>query len=114
MKVIGAGLMLTLVVTALLVEFLGRSAFIPGMVMGGVATLIELAALRAMRRGLASRVTDQFFGGVITGLLYRMAGIAVFAGLVLWDRALFPPLATGIGFVGVLIPLLFLEVRFVR
>jgi xanthine/uracil permease len=67
-----------------------------------------------MRRGLASKATDQFFGGVITGLLYRIAGIVVFAGLVLWDRSLFPPLVTGLGFVGVLIPLLFLEVRFVR
>lgn len=114
MKVIGAGLGLTLVVTALLLGLVGRPALLPGLVMGGVATIIELAALRAMRRGLASRATDQFFGGVITGLLYRMAGIAVFAGLVLWDRSLFPPLATGIGFVGVLIPLLFLEVRFVR
>jgi len=113
-KVIGAGLMLTLVVTALLVEFLGRTALLPGLVMGGVATLIEVAALRAMRRGLASPATDQFLGGVVAGLLYRIVGIAVFAGLVLWDRALFPPLATGIGFVGVLIPLLFLEVRLVR
>ncbi len=114
MKVVWAGLGLTLVVTALLVGLMGRSAVLPGLVMGGVATLIELAALRAMKRGLASQATDQFFGGVITGLLYRMAGIAVFAGLVLWDRTLFPPLATGIGFVGVLIPLLFLEVRLVR
>jgi hypothetical protein len=113
-KVVGAGLMLTLVVTALLVEFLGRAAFLAGLVMGAVATAIELAALRSMRRGLASKVTGDFMGGVVTGLLLRLAGVMVFAALVLWDRALFPPLASGLGFVGVLIPLLFLEVRLVR
>ncbi len=114
MKVVGAGLGLTLLVTALLVGLIGRSALLPGLVMGAVATVIELAALRAMRRGLASQATDRFFGGIVTGLMLRLAGVVVFAALVLWDRTLFPPLATGLGFVGVLIPLLFLEVRFIR
>ncbi len=114
MRVVLAGAGLTVVVTALLFGLIGRAALLPGLVMGAVATLIELAALRAMRRGLASRGTEQFFGAVVTGLMLRVAGVVVFVALVLWDRTLFPPLPTAIGFVGVLIPLLFLEVRLVR
>lgn len=114
MKVVWAGLGLTLLVTALLVAAQGRVALLPGLVMGGLATGIELLAIRAMKRGLASKATDQFLGGVMTGMFFRLAGVVVFAGLVMLDRNLFPPLVTGLGFVGVLIPLLFLEVRFVR
>jgi hypothetical protein len=33
---------------------------------------------------------------------------------VLADRESFPPLATAFGYLGVVVPLLFLEVRFVR
>lgn len=110
----GAGLGLTLAVTALLVRLLGPEALWPGIVMGCLATGIEVLALRALRRGMADRATQGFIGGVVSGLLFRLAGVVIFAGLVLWDRTLFPPLATGLGLVGVLIPLLFLEVRWLR
>lgn len=114
MKAVGAGIGLTLAVTALLVTLLGPPALLPGLVMGGLATAIEVLALRALGRGMADRATERFIGGVVSGLMFRMAGVVIFAGLVLWDRTLFPPLATGLGFVGVLIPLLFLEVRWLR
>lgn len=114
MKVLAAGILLTAVVAALLVRWLGAGALLPTVVMGGVATAIELVAVRALRRAPLSRGTAEFFKAVGVGMALRLLGVVVFAGLVLWDRGRFLPLATGLGYVGVLIPLLFLEVRFLR
>jgi hypothetical protein len=47
-------------------------------------------------------------------MMLRLGGVVLMGAAVVWDRTLFPPLPTAIGFLGVLIPLLFLEVRFVR
>ncbi len=114
MKVLAAGIALTVVVAALLMRWLGPGALLPAVVMGGVATAIELVAVRALRQAPLSRGTTEFFKAVGVGMALRMAGVLVFAALVLWDRERFQPLATGLGYVGVVIPLLFLEVRFIR
>lgn len=111
---LAAGLVLTFGLAGLLSWWLGAGAVVPVVVMGGVATLIEVLAVRALRRGLGARSTTEFFKGVGVGMLLRLAGVAVFAGLAFWDRELFPALPAALGFVGVLIPLLFLEVRLVR
>lgn len=113
MRVVLIGLVLTGLVTAALVARLGRPAVVPGLVMGTAATVIELAAARRLKRGLAGSAGDAFqaFGA---GLLYRLIGVGLFVGLVIWDRATFPPLPTALGYVGVLIPLLFLEMRSIR
>jgi hypothetical protein len=104
---------LTLVVTGLLLAGFGRQAWIPGLVMGGAATGIELVAARWLVRGLASTTRDTM-QGFVAGMLFRLLGIGLFAGLVLWNREVFAPLPTALGFLGVLIPLLFLETRFIR
>ena len=114
MKVLGAGLLLTALVTAALAAWLGRAAVLPAAVMGGVAIGIELVAVRALRRGLAAAGTAEFFKGFGIGMMLRLGGVVVFAVLSAWDRERFLPLAAGLGYVGVLIPLLFLEVRFIR
>jgi hypothetical protein len=44
----------------------------------------------------------------------RVGGVVVFLVAVLVDRELFPPVPTALGFLGVLIPLLFAELRFVK
>jgi len=113
-KVLGAGLLLTALVTAALAAWLGRAAMLPAAVMGGVAIGIELVAVRALRRGLAAAGTAEFFKGFGIGMMLRLGGVVVFAVLAAWDRERFLPLAAGLGYVGVLIPLLFLEVRFIR
>jgi hypothetical protein len=40
--------------------------------------------------------------------------VLLFLVAVLVDRRLFPPLPTALGYLGVVIPLLFLETRFVK
>lgn len=113
-RVVLTGGALTLVVTALLVAGLGWGALLPAALMGALATAIEVVALRALRRGLRAQQTTELFKGFGVGMLLRLAGAGVFTALVLWDRERFLPLAAGLGYVGVLIPLLFLEARFIR
>jgi len=114
MKVVLAGGLLTATVAVLLWLWQGEAALAPALLMGGVATLIELLALRALQRGLAGEGATALFKGFGVGLVLRTVGVAVFLALALWDRDRFPPLATGLGYVGVVIPLLFLEARFIR
>lgn len=113
MRVVVAGAGATLLVTLALVFWLGSAALVPALVMGALATVIELLATRWLRRGLAAgtRETLQAFAA---GMAFRLLGVAVFAGLVVFNRETFSPLATGLAYAGVVVPLLFLEARFIR
>jgi hypothetical protein len=113
LKVLLSGLGFTLLVTLALVGTLGSASWLPGLVMGGAATLVELLAARRLVRGLSGSTSDAMLG-FAAGLVFRLIGVGLFVGLVLWDRTVFPPLATALGYVGVLIPLLFLETRLIR
>jgi fructose-specific phosphotransferase system IIC component len=112
-RVLLAGTGLTILVAAILVAWLGRPALVPALVMGATATGIELMATRWLARGLrtSNRDTMQAF---VAGMLFRLLGVGLFAGLVVWNRGTFLPLATGLAYVGVVIPLLFLEARLLR
>ena len=48
------------------------------------------------------------------GMALRFGGVVVFLVAVLIDRELFPPLPTAFAYLGVLIPLLFMELRFLK
>jgi hypothetical protein len=70
-------------------------------------------AVRALRRGMAGG-TAEFFKGVGIGMALRLGGVVLMLVAVLIDRGRFPPLPTALAYVGVLIPLLLFEARFVR
>jgi hypothetical protein len=108
-----AGLLLTAAVTASMAAIFGSGAVLPAAGAGVLATLIQLVAVRALRRGLTGGTTD-FFKAFGIGTALRMAGVVLVLVAVLVDRETFPPLATAFGYLGVVVPLLFLEVRFVR
>lgn len=110
---LGAGLLLTLLVTLALRRLWGDAAVLPGAVFGSIATLIQVIAVRALQRGFHGSTTA-FFKGFGTGMMLRMGGVVLFVVAVVLDRGHFPPLPTAFGYVGVVIPLLFLEARFVR
>jgi hypothetical protein len=101
------------VVTGLLVLGFGRGALLPGPVFGGLATLVQVMAVRALRRGMAGG-TPEFFKGMGIGMALRFGGVFLMLVAVLLDRGRFPPLPTALAYVGVVIPLLLFEVRFVR
>lgn len=114
MKVVAIGLGLTLLVTALLVAAWGReAALVPGALMGVLATLTQWSATRRLRRNYDGSTPD-FFRAIGAGMALRMAGVLLMLLAIVVDRGVFAPLPTALGFLGVVIPLLFLEVRLVR
>jgi hypothetical protein len=80
---------------------------------GLLATAIEVWAVARLRRGLRG-TTGEFFLGFAQGMLLRLAGVGLLAAAVALDPESFPPLPAAAGFLGVLLPLLFSEVRFAR
>lgn len=113
MKQVARGLALTAVVTAILCWAFGRQALLPGLVFGAVATGIQVVAARFLERarGLPFEQLMKAWG---LGMGLRMAGMFLFLALVLLDRELFPPLPTALAYVGVLIPLMFTDLRAIR
>lgn len=107
------GVVLTALVTAALWAGFGEAAVIPGVAFGLLSTAIQLLALRSLRSSWTGS-NREFLQGVGIGMALRMLGIVLVLVAIVVDRGTFPPLPTAFGFLGVLIPLLFLEVRFVR
>jgi hypothetical protein len=112
-KLLGLGLGLTVVVTAVLWRLFGAAALLPAASFGLLATAIQWVAVRALVRSFHGTTTE-FYRGFGTGLVLRTGGVLLLLAAVLIDAERFPPLPTAFGYLGVVIPLLFLEVRFVR
>lgn len=113
MKGLGPGIALTVLVSGLLVLGWGQDALLPGLVFGLIATAIQaisVALVRPVWAGETVRLLKRW--GL--GMLLRGLGVALVALAVTLDRVLFPPLPTALAFLGVLVPLLFMEVRLVR
>ena len=108
-----AGVLLTLAVSGILVIAFGRPALVPGIVFGGLATLIQVIADRWVARRLDAPV-GQFGRGYVAGMGLRLVGIVLMTVAIVAAPALFPPLPTALGFLGVLVPLLFMEMRLAR
>lgn len=110
---LGSGMGLTALVTAMLWWAWGREALVPGITFGLLATVIQLVAVAVVRPAMS-----QPFGRLIArwglGMGFRLVGVVLFAVAVVIDRRLFPPLPTAFGYLGVLLPLLYTETRFLR
>jgi hypothetical protein len=110
---LASGMGLTALVTLILWWVWGRGAVVPGITFGLLATVIQLAAVAVLRPA-----TSQPFGRLMArwgmGMGFRFVGVLLFALAVVLDRQLFPPLPTAFGYLGVLVPLLYTETRFLR
>jgi hypothetical protein len=91
----------------------GQAAALAALGCGSVAAFTQIAAARLARRALDARIA-QFMAAWAFGVGLRFAGIVALAALTLATPALFPPLPSTLGFLGVMIPLLFLELRLTR
>jgi hypothetical protein len=80
---------------------------------GVLATVIHLVAVALIKPAIRGP-TKSLMARWGMGMGLRLAGVAVFLMLVTWKRELFPPLPAAIGYVGVLLPLLFSEMRLLR
>lgn len=109
MNVALPGALLTALVVAVSWLAWGRSAILPALVMGFVATAVQVAARHLMRRPGNPR--SPFPAGWLWGMALRAAGIGVMLVLVLADREHFAPLPAALGYVGVVVPLLMLELK---
>jgi hypothetical protein len=107
------GLALTGLVTATLVLGFGEAAWVPGIAFGGLATAIQLVAVLVVKPVMSAPLRDMMLRwGVGMGL--RLLGVVLFAVAVLIRSDIFPALPSAFGYIGVLIPLLFLEIRLLK
>ena len=110
---IGWGLLLTTLVSGILYLAWGRDAAVAGAIFGLIATTIQAISV-AMVRPAFKAASSIFLGRWAVGMLLRVVGVALVGAAAYVNPAFFPPLPTAIGFLGVLVPLLFLEVRLIR
>lgn len=107
------GVALTALVTAVLMLAWGHAALLPGVTFGLLATVIQVTSA-----ALVKPVVQGEFAILIRrwamGMGLRVAGIAAFGAAVWVRRDLFPPLPTAFGYLGVVVPLLFMETRFLK
>jgi hypothetical protein len=85
----------------------------PAGIGGGVALVAQLWAVALLRPAMRAP-NPQFMARWLGGMGIRALALGA---LLVWSvthRAALPPLATALGFLGVLLPLLFLETRFLR
>lgn len=107
------GLLLTALVAGIVGLAGGVGVVWPVVGFGVVATAIQMVAVEVLR-GAAGQPLPVFMKRYGIGMGLRVAGVALLlVAIVAWpDR--FPPLPTAMGFLGVLVPLLFLEARLTR
>lgn len=91
----------------------GPGALVAVWVFGLMATAIQLAAVAWLEPALGAPfpVLLKRWG---VGMGLRFLAVVAFAALVAADAERFPPLPSALGLVGVLIPLLFMEIRLLK
>jgi len=109
-----AGIALTVLLSAICLVAWGSRAVLPCALFGVVATAIQITAGTVMRIGGVPAAFSVFVSRWAVGMGLRVAGIVLVVVALVLGRETFAPLPTTIGFLGVLIPLLFLEARSLR
>jgi hypothetical protein len=104
------GAILSLVLGGLAGVLWGGAAGFAAGCFGLIATAIQWVADRLLI-GRREAQLQEFVKRWATGMALRVGGVVLLVVAVLVDRTLFPPLAAAMGYVGVLIPLLFLELK---
>jgi hypothetical protein len=102
-----AGLGIGLVVAATLVG--GK----PAAIGGGIALIAQLWAVALLRPKMRAP-NPEFMARWLGGMGIRLLSLGLLAVWVITHHAVITPLNAFLGFVGVLLPLLFLETRFLR
>lgn len=112
-RTLAAGIALTIVASGIARAVWGPSALLPAAVFGAVATALQLAADWCMLRWPPGPKMV-FPKGWLYGMALRLFGVVLFAAAAFGWRAVFLPLPTAVGFLGVIVPLLFLELGTTR
>jgi len=87
----------------------GRAAAIGG----GVALVAQVWAVALLRPGMRAP-SPQFMTRWLGGMAIRLLSVGALMVWAVTHRASLPPVPAVLGFLGVLLPLLFLETRFLK
>ncbi len=92
-------------------------AGVPGLegalVGGGIATAAQVAAVALLRPGMKAGAAE-FTRRWAAGIAIRGGSAVLLAGVVFATKAVLPPLWTALGFLAVLLTLLYAEMRFLE
>ena len=112
-KTAAAGVALSLAAAVLFGAVWGTSAALAGGSFGLLATGLQMGAVALVRPAVGGEAGPLFrrFG---YGMGLRLLGVVAIPVAVLAARETFPPLPTALGYVLVVVPLLFYETRLFR
>jgi hypothetical protein len=102
-----------LVVAALALLNAGAVGLVAALVGGGIATAAQVTAVALLRPGMRAR-TPEFVRRWASGIAIRGASALLVVGLVFAAKAVLPPLWVVLGFLAVLLTLLYAETRFLE
>ena len=105
---------LTLVVALIGWRFWGVPGMLAAAMFALLATTIQYYATKIASKVPKDAPFAEFVKGWAWGFALRMAGVGAFVTVCTLWPAQFPALAVALGYLGVLIPLLFLETRATR
>jgi hypothetical protein len=91
----------------------GAMGLVAALVGGGIATSAQVTAVALLRPGMKAG-TPEFVRRWVSGIAVRGASALVVVGLVFATRAVLPPLWVVLGFLAVLLTLLYAETRFLE
>ena len=107
------GLLLGAAISGTIYRISGARAAMAAAVFAGVAVAIQLGAL-ALVNPVRTAPVQRFLARWGAGMGLRLLGVVLIALAAGLDPAHFPAIPTAAGFLGVLLPLLFFEVRLIR
>jgi len=107
---LGVGLTAMAAMTGLAWAIWGPAGVTAAMVFGLVATTIQMVAARIAER-LGEPATPDRLRVYAIGMVLRIGGVAVLGAAVTMNRATFPPGPAALGYLGTLLPLMWLETR---
>ena len=111
MTVVWTGLGLTALVGAVAGVAWGGRAVVGAVAFGVLATSVQAAATAFVRPAVRAPLAA-FMKRWGIGMGFRLVGVIAFAVAVALRPEVFQPLPSAIGYVGVIVPLLFVETRY--
>jgi hypothetical protein len=102
-----------LVVAAIAMVEAGVFGLVAALVGGGIATSAQVTAVALLRPAMKGS-NPEFVRRWVSGVAIRGGSAVVLAGVVFATRSVLPPLWTALGFLAVMLTLLYAETRFLE